>query len=421
MNIYVSGVNYKTTPLEIREKLSFDADEGQKLLDEVIKLQHVSECVFLSTCNRTEVYIYSDSSSFSIEEAENLICKIKGVNVYDIRKYFYFYNGLKAVKHLFNVACGLDSMVLGEDQILGQVKDAHGLSLERGTSSAVLNTLFREAVTTAKKVKTNTELSKNSVSVGSQAVKLLLDLFDGQLDDKTALIIGMGKMGSITLKNLCARGIGKVFITNRTHGKASDFTETFSNIAIVDYDRRYSVMEQCDIVISSTSSPHYTITADMLEKSIKSVRRRVFVDLAVPRDMDTDIRKLAGVMYYNMDDLQVAVDKNMDIRQIEASKAEDIISTALVEFERWYETRGILPVIRDIQKYIGGMVEAKVEHTLSKLKSTCEDDREAVKAAISGTAASILNLFVYSVRDYAGKEDIEAYFRCLDSVLSKQR
>ncbi|MHB1443804.1 MAG: glutamyl-tRNA reductase [Candidatus Humimicrobiaceae bacterium] len=234
MNIYVSGINYKTTPLEIREMLSFN-NEGQRLaLGKIYDLPCIDECAILSTCNRTEVYVYSESCSFDNGKVEEMLCEIKGLNIYNFKKYFYFYNGAKAVKHLLKVASGLDSAVLGEDQILGQVKDANELSLEMGTSSSVLNKLFRDTITSAKKVKTNTELSKNSVSVGSLAVKLLLDIFQGNMQNKCALVIGTGKIGSIAIKNLYYRGIGKIYVTNRSHDRAEDLSKMYSNIQLIE-------------------------------------------------------------------------------------------------------------------------------------------------------------------------------------------
>ncbi|MFZ5989665.1 MAG: glutamyl-tRNA reductase, partial [Bacillota bacterium] len=281
MNIFVSGINHKTTPLDIREKLSFTTGEQKELLKEIKTISGVSECVILSTCNRTEVYIHSESSGFEGEKIESLLCNVKGFDLYEFKKYFYFYTSSRAVSHAFKVASGLDSQVLGEDQILTQVKDAHSLALECGTSSVVLNTLFREIVTCAKRIKTYTSLSRNSISVGSLAVGLVSDFFAGKLDKKCALVIGTGKIGAISLKYLISAGVGKIYITNRTHGRADSLSRIHGAVTVIDYNSRYSVMNECDIIISSTSSPHYTITRDVLEHSIHEFKERVIVDLAV--------------------------------------------------------------------------------------------------------------------------------------------
>lgn len=419
MNIIVVGVNYKSTPLEIREKLSFSLEEQRIALNKVVKVKSVNECVILSTCNRTEIYIHTEYSHFDSSEIENLLCEMKGLGIYELKKYFYIYTSAKAVKHLFKVACGLDSMLLGEDQILGQVKSAYNLALDMCTTSSALNKLFREAITVAKKVKTFTELSKNSVSIGSMAVKLLTDIYGGQLQNKSALVIGTGKIGSIALKNLVDKGIGEIYVTNRTHGKAEDVTKVYNNIKIVDYNLRYSVIDGCDVVISSTSSPHYTITRDLLEQSLKEFKDRVFIDLAVPRDIDVAIKNISGVKCFNIDDLQLSVDRSIDKRLLETSKAEEIIDEYLVEFEKWYEFRGVLPVIKDIQRFTECIINERVNQTISKLKTSSDEDKEIVKASLTCTANEILNKFVYSVRENGKKEDIEVYFRCLREVIKE--
>ena len=420
MNIFVSGVNYKTTPLETRENLSFTIEEQKKALEEIRKLPGVDECAILSTCNRTEAYVYSEDRDFNNDVVERLLCSLKGVCIYDMKKYFYVYSSTRAVKHLFKVACGMDSLVIGEDQILGQVKGAYDLSLEMGSSRGVLNTLFREVITAAKKVKTFTGISRNNISVGSLAVKLVGDIFQGKLEDKCVLVIGTGKIGSLVLKNLSSRGFHKIYITNRTHGKTGELSKAYENVLPVSYNDRYSVIDECDVVISSTASPHYTITRDMLEKSLACGKERIFIDLAVPRDFDTAIKELAGVRYFNIDDLQSVIGENMDKRAVEMSRAEKIINEYVMEFEKWYEFRGVLPVVREIQKFTEEMLNEKITRTLARLKCASEEDRDIVKASMTSTINEILNKFIYSVREYASKEDLETYFRCLGDAMKNE-
>ena len=419
MNIYVSGVNYKTTPLEIREMLSFNHEEQKLVLNHISELLGVSECVLLSTCNRTEIYIYSSEENFDVSIVERKLCEIKCLPLYDYKKYFYAYRGKKAVKHLFKVASGLDSLVLGEDQILGQVKNAYDLSLELGASSNILNTLFRDVITAAKKIKTNTQLSKNSVSIGSLAVKLISDIFEGKLEDKCVLVIGAGKIGSIALKNLCSKGVGKIYVTNRSHGKAEDLSKIYNIVFPVNYLERYSVMDECDVVISSTSSPHYTITRDVLEKSVRVNKKRVFIDLSVPRDIDESLGDIPGIGYYNIDHLKNVMDENMDRRVIEAFKAEQIIEDFVDEYEKWYDFRNVLPVVKDVQKYAETVINEKINNTLSSLKSSSEEDKEKVRISITNTVNEIMNKLIYSVRKSGSKEDMQAYFRCLSDVIKE--
>jgi len=421
MNIFVTGVNYKKTPLEIREKLSFTKEEHATVLGELKKHDSVNECVLLSTCNRTEVYVYSHSNFFNSEIVEKCLCDMKGLDIFEYKKYFYFYSSTKAVKHLFKVASGLDSMVLGEDQILGQVKTACELAMEAGASGSILNGLFREAVTAAKKVKTYTGISKNSLSVASLAVKLLSDYFGGNLEDKTALIIGAGKIGRIALKNLLSKGVGMVYVCNRTHGKADVIAEGLPNVKAVNYDDRYNVINKCDIVISSTTSPHYTITRDMLEKSLTDVRQRAFVDLAVPRDIDVSIKEMPNTGYFNMDDLKLTVERNIDFRMLEVSRADEIIDQSVFEFQKWYDFREVLPVVKEIQRYTGELLDRKIQQTVAKLKTASSEDVEVVKASITNIVKSIMNTFVFNVRKCASKEEMEIYFKCLDNIIKNEQ
>lgn len=419
MNIFVTGVNYKTAPLVTREKFSFTASEQKCIVKELASLPDVSECVLVSTCNRTEVYIYSDNCAFDSEAVERLLCQARKLSLYEYKKYFYFYSSLRAVRHLFKVAGGLDSMVLGEDQILGQVKGACELAMEMEASGSILNALFREAVTAAKKVKTFTGLSQNSVSVATLAVKLAWEHFEGRLDEKCAMVIGAGEIGVLALKNLVSRGVGRIYLTNRTHGKAVDLSGIHENIHVVDYNDRYAVMDECDIVISSTTSPHYTITRDMLETSLKDGRERLFIDLAVPRDIDIGIRELCGVRYCNMDDLQLTVERNLDKRLLEVSRAEEILEEHILAFEKWYEFRGVLPAIKEVQRYTAEVLDAKVAKTLSRLKTASEEDREIVKASIGSTVNEIMNTFIYNMREHSSREELETYFKCLKEAVRK--
>ncbi|MHB1393403.1 MAG: glutamyl-tRNA reductase [Clostridia bacterium] len=419
MNITISGINYKKTPLAIREKLSFDSEEQKKTLAQIQKLPQVKECVMLSTCNRTEVYIYSEEDDFNNEAVEKILSDMKKENLYELKKYFYAYSSVKAVRHLFKVASGLDSMVLGEDQILGQVKSAHHTSLEAGTGSSVLNTLFRDAITAAKQIKTSTELSKNSVSIGSLAVKCILKLCKGELSNQCALVIGTGEIGSIVFKNLCSKGIGKVYITNRSHGKLEDLSRFYRDAHLLDYEQRYSVMDECDIVISSTTSPHYTIARDMLEKSFMKNKERIFIDLAVPRDIDESIREVDGLKYYNMDHLKSVLDENLDRRMLEAVKAEEIIDRYVIEYEKWYEFRKALPVVKDVQRYAEALLREKVETTIGKLRCASDEDKETVRISITNTVNEIMNKFIYSIKENGSKDDIKAYFTYLKDIVKE--
>jgi len=419
MNIYVCGINYKAAPLEVREKFSFSTSELKEALVKARMNKGVDECLLLSTCNRTELYIYSADGCLKRNDMEELVCGLKGLDAREYRKYFYSYSGIKAVKHIFNVTCGLESMVLGEDQILGQVKSAHETARKAGATSVVLNTLFRDVVTAAKKVKTNTALSRKPVSIASIAVQFISSQFEGHLEEKTALVIGAGEIGTIAMKNLVSKGIRKVYVTTRSHGKASHYAGRCGNVSQVDYRDRYLYMDEADIVISCTSSPHYTITADMLEKHLHSDKKRVFADLAVPRDIDCTITSLQGIEYYNIDDLKSVSDKNARKRLEESLKAEAITEEFVEGFERWYEFRNVLPTVIRIQDETRRITDEKINRTLSKLKAASEEDKDIVRQAMKNIVDCMMNRFVYRIRENGSKEDIGTYFRCLKEVMKE--
>lgn len=337
MNIYILGVNVKTTPIEIREKLSFSGENLVKGLKEIKSKPNIKECIILSTCNRTEIYIYSGDKILDRCYIEKIVCHIKGVDIITFKKYFYFYSGEKAIFHPFKVAVGLDSMVLGEDQVLGQVKQAHKIAMEIKASGAILNTLFRDAITSAKYIKTNTEMSKIPTSVTSIALRKVSELFGG-LKDKQILIIGMGKTGALTVDQLKDYGVKNIYITNRTHGRAEQIAQ-ISNAKVIEYNRRYEYLNSSDVIISSTSSPHYTITADLAKDVMKDIKNRVFIDLAVPRDIDEDIKFIDNTIYINIDNLNIEIESNESKRYIEINKAEKIIKEYILEFDRWLENR----------------------------------------------------------------------------------
>lgn len=449
MNIFVTGLNYRTAPLAVREALSFNAAEQKEALLFLAGLPQISECVMLSTCNRTELYVYSeagqpDGTAAAIEKG---LCRSKGLPVAEYRKYFYSYRGIGAVQHLFRVTSGLDSMVVGEDQILGQVKQAHRAALEAGTSRTCLNTLFREAVTAAKLIKNEMKSSGARVprSVASQAVKEALrrmqsafahDTFaqDGfpqearaqGLTGKTVLIIGAGEVGGLVLESLANTGVHKVFLTSRntntrlrarTCGAPAGIPDEAQTgrqrVEILDYQRRYDFIDQADLIFSATASPHYTITRDKLEESLITPKPRIFIDLAVPRDIDTDIRELPGVHYLNLDDLAENAGSDWNLSVLEGIRAERIMNEHILSFERWYEFRNVLPLMREIQHASSGYVAAKINDTLAKLQSANSKEKEIVRQAMGNLANHFLNQYLYAVKENVSGEEASVYLKCL--------
>lgn len=341
MGVYVIGVNYKTTPVQIREKFSIESQEYGDVLSSIKLLDGVTECALLSTCNRTELHIYSSGTLLDTGYIEKHLCVLKGIDIYKVKKYFYVYEGLGAIKHIIKVASGMDSMLLGEDQILGQFRKAYELSMKQGASKAVLNTLSRLAITSSKKIKTRNLMLCKVASVAGQVGDLLVEHFGKELTDKNILIIGSGEIGNMVCKKLTQMGVAYIFMTQRSINEAKVIIKNESEVKNIGYDDRYLYIEQCDVIIGATSSPHYTITKDMLEETIVNKdKNHIFIDLAVPRDFDEAICQLDNINLYNIDDLKnIACVNSKDTKQIDLHYIHEQINSHTDEFIKWFQYR----------------------------------------------------------------------------------
>lgn len=388
MSIQLISVSYQYAPLNIREQFAFPTDIQAKLMERLVVTKEIEESILVSTCNRMELYCYGnddyDSGDvFAIMQKYLLelshLEKEAGVS-----RYLRFYQGQKASHHLFQVAAGLDSLVIGEDQILGQVKDAHEQAMNLGTTGVYLNTLFRYAVTGAKKVKTDTDLSKTSVSTASLALKAALSEF-GSLDGKKVMIIGAsGKIGSIVLKNFQSIKGVNLYATMRQQKIRSHGLQFLS----VPYEERYDYIDEMDVLISATSSPHYTITKQQFSHAVKQQKKRVLIDLAVPMDIEKSLQDVEGIVYYNIDDFERIAKANNEKKIKEAKAADLILEDYEEKFEQWriFKNNGkVMDVICDFLEREG---EKKgMEHAVRKL--------------------------FYQVRDSALPEELETFFGCL--------
>ncbi len=339
MKIYVIGLNYKTTPIEIREKFSVNGEEYGEILRGLKGLEGVTECALLSTCNRTELHIYSENMQLETVKIEDCFCRMKGMDIYQIKKYFYVYEGINAIHHIIKVAAGMDSMLLGEDQILGQFKRAYEISIKHGTSRAVLNTLSRLAVTSSKKIKTRNLLLGRAASFAAQAGQLLELLYE-DLVLRHVLIIGSGEIAGTVVNRLFEMGVENISMTTRDKAHIGKNLNLNRSIRLIDYNDRYEHIKDSDIVIGATSSPHYTVTLDMLEANMKDPgKKHVFIDMAVPRDFDEAISNLGNVELFNIDQLKEfsRVKKSQFSFDYEYIDAQ--IDNHTEEFLRWFRNR----------------------------------------------------------------------------------
>lgn len=345
MQILVLGINHKTADLQTREKLAFTDKQAERAYLYLLKQSEIFETVIISTCNRTEIYAYAAN----VEAAKNgliaMLRVVKNMNFSELEKALYYYYGCAAVSHLFTVTAGLDSMIIGETQILGQVKEAYERAVLKGSVGKVMHGLFQQAISSAKKVQTETMINHNSVSISYVAVEMIRKEL-GSFENLKVLVIGAGKMSRLTLKHLHAFGAKDIRVTSRTYQRAKDLAHLF-NGQTLDFQRKKEMLPEIDIIISSTGAPHYILHHEDLVPVMEKRRHRpiFIIDIAVPRDIDPAVRDLKNVFLFDMDSLQQEVSTNQQNRQKEAAVAANMISAAAEDFQTWFRILEVEPII----------------------------------------------------------------------------
>lgn len=368
MNFAVVGVNHNDTPIHIRENVSFT--DTQKIEGINFLLDNgISEVVVLSTCNRSEIYIYSDDILKKIEIVKDFYEDF--FNVDNIKEYLFCKTGQDAIEHVFRVAAGLDSIVLGEDQILGQVKDAHEFSKQLGASKKVFNKLFREAITASKDIKTTTKISHQPISISYIGIKCLKDRL-GSLEGKNALVIGIGKMSKLAMKHLEEEKLNSIYVTNRNYEKLQDIQDEYKNLIPIKYEERYSVLEKVDVVISATASPHTVIKKENMPNLSNTL---IMMDIALPRDIDKNIDTLENIEVYDIDDLKKISDENDKKRRELACTGELLIDEKIDEFNDWLETIKIDPTIQSLNDKCTDIREDTLDYIYRKLDLNCKEKK----------------------------------------------
>lgn len=407
-HIILIGVNHKTAPVELREKLSFSREETLVALEELKQHPDIKEALIFSTCNRTEILYVSDSDS-SVDDITVFISAHKHIAVSEFASALYVLHRDEAVRHIFRVASSLDSMMVGEPQILGQVKQAYKTAVEAGASGVLLNRMMHKAFSIAKQVRKETGIGDNAVSISYAAVALANKIFS-DLSAKSVLLLGAGEMAELAVEHLMSHNVKQVLVANRTFENAVTLAEKFRGQAL-GFEEKESALTQVDIIISSTGASQYVITAAQVKKAMKKRQYRTlfFIDIAVPRDIDPKINALSNAYVYDIDDLKTIVASNIQQREQETVKAERFVAQAVVKFRKWLDSLAIVPTIKAINDKMTAIVEMECDKTLAHLGHLSEQDRAAIRRMTRAIASRAIHDPIVFLRNTGSHRDDSLY------------
>jgi glutamyl-tRNA reductase len=412
MNIIVVGLSHKTAPVEIRERVAFAPTAMEKPLRELLALPAVSEGVIVSTCNRVEFYAASRDADVATAQLKRFLADYHGIPLEQLESHLYDYQSGDAIRHVFRVASSLDSMVIGEPQILGQIKTAYGYAAEFKTVGLILNRFLHKAFSVAKRVRTETDIASNAVSVSFAAVELARKIFGG-LDGKSVMIIGAGEMCELAARHFVNNGVSQVFVTNRTFERAEKLAEEFGGRPIL-FDNFADHLHQVDIVMTSTGAPNFILGHKKVEEVIRQRKNKpmFFIDIAVPRDIDPKVNDIDNVYLYDVDDLQGVVQSNLKERQKEAKKAEAIIDLEIDQFHRWIASLEVVPTIVSLRKRLEEIRRGELEKTFASLKELGPKEKKSIEALTAAIINKVLHqpitVLKQSQNDGAGENYVDA-------------
>jgi glutamyl-tRNA reductase len=402
MKFSITGLNHTTAPVEVRERLAFDAASLPDALHALKRKPGFLEGMILSTCNRVEIAVAADDGAASVDE---FLAEVRLVSREWISPYLYRFDDRAAIQHLFRVASSLDSMVVGEPQILGQLKAAWEIARAEGAVSGFLDGLLMRAFNVAKRVRTETDIGSNAVSVSFAAVELAREIF-GQLRDKTVMVVGAGKMSEAAARHLHRCGASRILVTNRTEERAHEMAQVF-NGEVVPYTDFVAALPGVDIVLASSAAPHYILTKEQMKKVIEARRNKpVFViDIAVPRNIDPAVNELDNVFLYDIDDLQRVVANNLQHRKEVANQAELIVEEEVEQMIARLKTREVAPVIVGLQEQLERVRQAELTRMRSRLGQLTPQQEEALEALTKAIINKIAHGPISELRRTAAEPD----------------
>ncbi|MBI4468655.1 MAG: glutamyl-tRNA reductase [Acidobacteria bacterium] len=414
MSTLVVGLNHLTAPIELRERVTFSVETNREAITRLSAEGTLREAVIVSTCNRSEIYGVGDGEEHTLSAVRNFVCDFHGLDPRQVDGCFYHHADSAAVRHLFRVASSLDSMVLGEPHILGQVRDAFLLALESRTTGLILNQLFQKAGHVGKRVRAETEIGLRPVSVSSVAVDLASKIF-GRLGQCSVLVVGAGEMSELTLESLIKRGVRQVTITNRSFDRAQALAERHGGRAI-HWQHFIGILTTEDIVISSVQSDRHILLREAVEKSMidRDHRPLFLIDLGLPRNIDPETREVYNVFLYNLDDLQSAADSNKEERRKDLPKAERIIEEEVEKFLRWQARLHLEPVVKRLRHKIDHIRQSELDDHLRKLDRLTDRERRIITALSHAIVNKILHEPTVRLKSSLDEQTLQTVRRLFD-------
>lgn len=419
MDIILVGLSHNTAPVEVREQLSFS---GQMLSDGIKRLrgyENINECLILSTCNRVEIYSIVDQSEIGIARIKDFLHSYQtNLPLESISQHLYIHKNEAAVKHLFRVAASLDSMVVGEPQILGQVKDAFDMALLNKTTGVILNKLFKKSISVAKRVRTETRIAENAVSISYAAVELAKKIFSS-LRDKRGMLVGAGEMGELAANYLVSSGIQEIVVSTRNYDRALNLAQKYNGRA-VRFENFLEEMGRSDVVICSTGAPDYIIRAEHMQDIVhKRKNRPIFlIDISVPRNIDPAINKIDNVFLYDIDDMHAVVEANRRTRKEEADKGEQIIVEEVETFSKWFKSLEVVPTIVALREKVEDIRRKELERVTDKLRTLSPEELAAVEGLTNTIISKILHGPLVALKSEANSSNGLLYVETIKKIFN---
>jgi len=405
MRLFITGLNHRTAPVEVRERLAFDHHSLGPALGELVAGSGVLEGVILSTCNRVEVAVTVENGCDPQAAVDEFLSRSRKVPLDQIAPHLYHVQDEEAIRHLFRVAASLDSMLVGEPQILGQLKSAYAAAKAHGAVSGLLELILTRAFGVAKRVRSETGIGESAISVSYAAVELAREIF-GSLADKQVMIVGAGKMSELAARHLRRSGATRIFVTNRTHERAREMAAAFEG-TLVEYDRFLDTLPEMDIVITSSGAPHYLLNKSQARRIIEASKNRpmFLIDIAVPRNIEPAVNEIDNIFLYDIDDLQRVVEVNVGERRKRAEQAEQIIALEVERMVARLKAREVAPTIVSLQERLEEMRQAELARLRGKLGPLTPQQEEAIESLTRGLIGKIAHGPISELRRQAAQPE----------------